>query len=396
MLISVVFFLFITLAIISGLVSPTVREFRNSSDYLKSKQSLLLSESGVEDAYLRLKNAQPIDAEETITLGGSTATTTITDSGYNEKTVAALGDVDSRQRKNELVLTTGTGIAFNYGVQSGVGGFEIGNATVNGNVYSNGTIVGANGATITGSAFSAGSGGLIDNVDVGQDGVGDAWAHTIQDSTVAGNLYCKTDINNNKACDTTSRADPEAVAMPISPEMIDQWKADAALGGTLEGNLTISEPTTLGPKKITGNLAIDDDLTITGTVYVVGNITTANGAKVSLSSSYGPTGGIIVSDGEVNLANNVMFYGSGSEGSYILLVTTDDAIEIHNNVGAILVNAQNSTVHLFNNVSLNSVVGNKVILNNNATINYLSGLANTSFTSGPSGGWNIESWQEVE
>jgi len=31
MLISVIFFLFISLAIISGLVAPTVREFRNAS-----------------------------------------------------------------------------------------------------------------------------------------------------------------------------------------------------------------------------------------------------------------------------------------------------------------------------------------------------------------------------
>ena len=395
MLISVVFFLFISLAIISGLVSPAVRQFKSANDLIKSRQSLFLSESGAEDAFFRLKTSQPIEESILLTLNGNTATTTITDSGYNEKTITALGDVALRQRTSELVLTTDEGISFSYGVQSGVGGFEIGNATVNGNVYSNGTIVGANGATITGSAFSAGAGGLIDNVDVGQNGVGDAWAHKVQYSTIAGNLYCQIYIDNNKDCDT-SRADPETVAMPITQEMIDKWKADAAIDGTLEGNLTISEPTTLGPKKITGNLAIDDDLTVTGTIYVVGNITTNNGAHVSLSSSYGPTGGIIVSDGGVNLANNVMFYGSGSAGSYILLVTTDDAIEIHNNVGAILVNAQNSTVHLYNNVSLNEVIGNKVILNNNATINYLSGLANTSFSSGPSGGWNIKSWQEVE
>jgi len=403
MLISVVFFLFISLAIISGLVSPAVRQFKSANDLIKSRQSLFLSESGAEDAFFRLKTVKPISSPITITLNGATATTTITDSGYNEKTITTLGDVALRQRTSKLILTTGEGVSFSYGIQTGVGGFVLGNATVNGNVYSNGAIVGANGATITGSAFSAGAGGLIDDVDVGQNGVGDARAHTIQDSTVAGNLYCTVDLGNNKSC--TAASDPTEVAMPITQEMIDKWKADAALEDTIEGDLTISEPSSLGPKKITGNLAINEDLTITGTIYVVGNITTANGAHVSLSSSYGPTGGIIITDGRVNLNNNVMFYGSGSEVSYVLLVTTSncpdgcsgvDAIEIDNNVGAILVSAQNGTVHLHNGVILNEVVGKKIVLNNNATVTYLSGLADTSFSSGPSGGWNIKSWQEVE
>src|SRR3989344_2622065 len=173
MLISVIFFIFISLAIISGLVSPTVREFKIANDLIRSRQSLVLAESGSEDAYFRLKNAQSIGSSTSITLNGNTATTTITDSGYNEKTITALGDVSLRQRKNELVLNTGDGVSFNYGIQSGTGGFEIGNATVNGNVYSNGIVIGANGAIITGSVVSAGASGLIDNIDVGQTGVGD-------------------------------------------------------------------------------------------------------------------------------------------------------------------------------------------------------------------------------
>src|SRR6185436_4355395 len=110
---------------------------------------------------------------------------------------------------------------------------------------------------------------------------------------------------------------------------------------------------------------------------------------------------IIVTDGRVTLSNNVMFYGSGSTGSYVLLATTStcptscsgaNALEILNNVGAILVNAQNGTVHLNNNVELSEVVGYKIIIDNSAEVTYILGLANTAFTSGPSGGWNIKSW----
>jgi hypothetical protein len=62
MLISVVFFLFISLAIISGLVSPSVREFKNSTDAIKSRQSFFLSESGAEDAYYRLRTSKPVQS----------------------------------------------------------------------------------------------------------------------------------------------------------------------------------------------------------------------------------------------------------------------------------------------------------------------------------------------
>lgn len=403
MLISIVFFIFISIAIVSGLVSPSVREFRVSDDLLKSRQSFYVSESVIEDSYFRLKTGKTIGVTNTIIIGDNSATATITDSGYNEKTISSLGDVSSRQRKNEMVLSTGSGVSFNYGIQAGVGGFTIGNATVNGNVYSNGIIAGANGATVTGSAFSAGPSGSIDRVVVGQAGEGEARANSVTNSTVAGNLYCQTGSGNNKACNT-SLPNPDLVGMPITQAMLDKWKSDAELGGTITGDLTISTPTTLGPKKITGNLAINNNLTITGTLYIVGNITTGNNVSITLSSSYGPTGGIIVSDGRVTLSNNAQFYGSGSAGSYVLLATTStcpsgcsgaNALEILNNVGAVLVNAQFGTAHLNNNVSLNEVVGNQIIIDNNATITYTSGLANLSFTSGPSGGWNIKTWEEV-
>lgn len=407
MLISVVFFLFISLAIIAGLVTPTVREFKNASVNLNSKKSYFLSESGVEDAHYRLKNGITIGSSENITLDGNTVTTTISDSGYNEKTISALGNVLNFQRKNKVKLNAGTGVAFNYGIQSGLGGFVIGNATVNGNVYSNGNITGTNGTIITGSAFVAGTSGVIDDVNVGQNGTGDAWAHIVKNSTIAGNLYCQVEDNNNKSCDTSKSnpVDPVAIDMPITQEMIDKWKADAELGETINGDYTVSSTSTLGPKKITGNLAIDANLTITGTIYVVGNITTSNNAKVSLSSSYGATGGIIVMDGRATLSNNVVFSGSGNSNSFVLLITTStcpsgcsgsNAVEILNNVGAVLVNAQSGTVHLHNNVELNEVVGNTINIENGAVINYLSGLANSNFSSGPSGGWNIKSWKEVE
>src|SRR5665811_1110928 len=78
MLISVIFFLFISLAIISGLVSPTVREFKNASVNLNSKRSYFLAESGSEDALYRILNNLNLGSSETLTLNSNTATTAIT------------------------------------------------------------------------------------------------------------------------------------------------------------------------------------------------------------------------------------------------------------------------------------------------------------------------------
>jgi hypothetical protein len=405
MLISVVFFIFISLAISAGLVLPTVKEFKIAKDNIVSRQSYFLAESGLEDVYFRLNNAIPVGASSALTIGGNTVNTVVTNSGYNEKTILSEGSVSNLDRKNQIILSTGTGIAFNYGIQTGQGGFSIYNATVNGNVYSDGSILGLhNDSTIIGTAISAGPSGLIDNMNIGQSGQGNALAHTVSDSVVQGTIYCKSGSGNNKSCNT-SLSDPDYVPMPITQEMIDQWKLDAVEGGVVSGNMTISSPTQLGPKKINGNLTVNANLTLTGTIYVTGRVIFSNNVHVSLSSGYGASGGILLTDGYVNLSNNVLFEGSGTANTFVMLVTTShcpvgcsgiNALEISNNVGAVTLNAQNGTAHIDNNVTLNEIVADRIIMDNNAFVDYLSGLANTSFSSGPSGGWNIRSWKEVK
>src|SRR3989344_4698388 len=138
MLISVIFFTFISLAIISGLVAPAVREFRNASVYLNSKKSYFLAESGSEDALYRILNNMAIGASETITLDSNDATTDITDISGNTKQITSLGDVSNYQRKTSLTLSTNNGVSFNYGMQIG-----------------NGCLVMSNSATITGTAMAA-------------------------------------------------------------------------------------------------------------------------------------------------------------------------------------------------------------------------------------------------
>ncbi|MES3032337.1 MAG: hypothetical protein V4699_03810 [Patescibacteria group bacterium] len=426
MLISVVFFLFIILAIIGGLVSPTVREFQNANVNLNSKKSYFLAESGGEDAFYRIRNNMAIDSSETITLDSNSTTTTISNLFDGSKQITSLGDVLSLQRETTLILRTGAGTVFKYGTQAGQGGFVFqNNSYVTGSIYSNGDVLGSNGAYITGDAYAAGSTGLIDDICVGgvQTGstcagtpTGNAHAHTVTDSDVTGTVYCQTGSGNNKACNT-SEEDPVAQDLPITDSEIAQWQADATNGGTTTGNVTISTPTTLGPVKIIGNLTVDDTLTIADTIYVTGNviINSISGGQspppsVKLNSSYGSTSGIIIADGYIILNNGVIFGNSGTAGSYILLLSTStcdasvadspcngiNAIEVSNNSSISIVNAQQGTVYFSNNASVKEAVGKKIELKNGVGISYGTGLINVNFTSGPSGSWSISSWGETE
>lgn len=561
-ILSVVTLVLIGILVVSGLVSPTVRESKIASDNVMSKQSLFLSESGVEDAYYRVRTNKTIASPTTIVIENHSATTTIVDSG-EQKIISGQGDVLNRDRTHEIVIAKGAGVSFNYGVQSGSGGFTMANnSSVIGNVYSNGSITGS--GDITGTALSAnsealdadqtnGTGtpsnnvtfgdtnatqdfaqgfqvdvtgvvnkvelylkkvstpanltvrivtnnngapsittlasgvlsaslvstaygwvsvpfssnpeltagvtywividgvtsatkyyvigantatywggnskigrytvnwddnspsnldaffklylggvtGLISGIEVGTGSIGNAYAHTINSSTIHGTKYCQS-TNNSPACNTTL-PDPTQVPMPISDQNILDWKDEALVGGTHSGDyvVTSGNPVSFGPKKITGNLTVNNGgtLTMTGTLWVQGDIDISNNATINLDPSYGAGAGVIIADGTINIGNNAEFNGSGSANSYILVLSTStsaNAINLSNNAGAAVLYAANGTVNLSNNATAKSLNGKYINLEENSTVVYDSGLVNSTFVSGPAGSWNPIKWKEVQ
>jgi hypothetical protein len=422
MLISVIFFLFISLAIISGLVSPTIREFKDANVNLNSKKSYFLAESGTEDVFYRVLNGITVGDIETITLGSNSTTTNVNILSGNSKEIVSIGDVGSLERKTRVLLSTGAGVGFNYGIQSGNGGFVLsGGSTITGNVYSNGNIVANNGVHITGTAVVAGAtSSLGDTIEqnpstgeviIGSGGVGDAWAYNVIGATVAGNLYCQIGSKNNKVCNTTHGI-PPAQPLPFTQENIDAWKAEGAAGGVITGatkcpggysggNCTVNYAgATFGPGKITGNLTVNGGgtLTLTGTVWVVGTITVTGGGKIKLPANFSQYSATIISDGYV-LLNGGSYTGSGTIGSYLFVVTTNSgnpALTVSGGSGAIAVCAQEGTVALSGGISINAAIGKKITVTGGSNVIYQDGLASPSFQSGPSGGWTIGSWEESQ
>lgn len=256
------------------------------------------------------------------------------------------------------------------------------------------------------SYFKIYLGGLtsqISGVTVGTTGARDAWAHTITGANVSGVKYCQV----GTGCNTT-RSDPPPTNFPVSDANIEQWKADAETLGTYSGNLTPANGATI-QGKITGNLTIQNNVyvTLTGRLWVEGNITLTNNAGIKLPASYGTQDEIMISDGRIIIGNNAVFSNSGTTGSYIMALTTSDcpissscgganAITVSNNAGAVILNAQKGTINVSNNAGLTEATAETLLLSNNSTVTYESGLANMNFSTGPGGSWNISSWKEVE
>ncbi|HPS21415.1 MAG TPA: choice-of-anchor R domain-containing protein [Candidatus Paceibacterota bacterium] len=251
------------------------------------------------------------------------------------------------------------------------------------------------------------SGSQWNQFKVGTDGSGSAQAHTVNYTSATGDIYCQSGTGNNKAC--LSQADPVYQAMPVSEANIAQWKSDAEAGGTYSGTYSTQSygTTTLGPKKITGDLNVtgSNTLYVTGTLYVQGNITVSGSAKIVLHSSYGNTSGIIVSDGWLDLQGSGQLNGNGQTGSYILFVTTSNcdssycahnAIDISGAAGSVVLNAQNGTISFSGSASAKEATAYKIKLSGATIVRYESGLANMNFTSGPSGSWSVQNWKEVE
>lgn len=254
-----------------------------------------------------------------------------------------------------------------------------------------------------GSPSTLGGSTYVGGVYIGTTGSDIGWAHTIIGASATGTLYCQTGSYNNKACNV-SRPDPTPQPMPLSDANIEDWKTDAETGDTISGDYHVDwRGATLGPKVITGNLLVDGGgtFTVSGTLYVHGNITLTGGGKIKLAASYGSSNGVIVNDGYVILEGGSSFSGSGEDGSYPFLITTSacpvasgcsghDAISLSGGAGTVAIIAQDGNVLINGGSALKEVTGKQITMSGGATLLYDDGLISANFTSGPGGSWQYQ------
>ncbi|MDO8435791.1 MAG: hypothetical protein Q7S82_00170, partial [bacterium] len=334
------------------------------------------------------------------TIGDARATTTITDGLGGTKIITSEGDDSNRIKKNQVVYQiSADGVSFFFGAQVGDGGIRLDdNATINGNVFSNGSI-GASNGIITGTVKVAKKENMIDGLNVS----GDAYVDICINSNIFGILYASTSINCTASQFIPSPVEIATTSLPISQAQITEWENEAATGGTYVGDYILNGGTTyLGPKKIQGNLTVQNNakLFLTGKVWVTGSVNITNNAIVQLDkNTYHSLSGIIISDGLITLANNSVSSGSGDAGSYLMYLSIsalNPAIIIQNNAIVDILYTSNGWIEVSNNAQLREITGYGIYLKNNSRITYEIGLIDTSFLSGSGGGWKVTSWKEIE
>ena len=418
MMIAVIFFMAVSITMIFGLVGPVVRQQVIVRDLAVSRQSYFLAEAGVEDVVYRLKTGKAVSSTEVLNLNGSSVTVTTADT-LDGKEITAVADVRDLTRKLKTNIVLGSGVSFHFGVQAGNGGLILENtSSVSGNVYSNGSVTGGGPTNnfIRGSVVSGGPNGLVNNLHA----TSSVFAHTISNAIIDGNAYYQS-ISGSTVLGTLYPNSPDQATstLPIPDSQIEDWKQVALSGGVISSPCPykINDAVTIGPKKITCDLEISGNnytITLAGNIWVEGDIVVKNSPTIRVASSFGNKGVAVIADkpsdpnysGKISLENSVIFEGSGTFGSHVMFISQNRsaesggvgvAIDVKNTVsGDLLVYAGHGEITLENNINLKEVAAYKIRLKNTAEVIYETGITNLLFDSGPSGSYEILSWEEIE
>ncbi len=438
----------VLLTLMTGLVGYWMSQIGHHRQAVSRTKALNIAEAGVEMAIWKLNNVPGYVGEVSTPFGEGEYNVTVTNTSSTTKIIKAeafIPNAASPKTKRTIQMTAvigTTNVGFNYGVQVGNGGLEMSNSSkIIGNVYANHDIEGSNSANIQGTAIVAGT-GVISGMDVG----GNAQAHTIRDSSnITGNVIASSFLNSratgNVTADTISNCNiggnaiydtrsscsvsgssttpnpnaypvPPVLPLPISEEQIDGWEQEALAGGTLGSQSFSSGTRSLGPVKINGDLIISNtaEVIITGTIWVTGQLRLTNSGILRLSPSYGALSGVVVvgvdespTNGYIELSNNTNAYGSGTAGSYLMLLSQREgtgsvAIKNSNSGTSAILYAGEGMIEISNSASMKEITAEKLKISNSASVTYETGLANTAFSSGPSGGWELQSgtWQLLQ
>ncbi len=277
--------------------------------------------------------------------------------------------------------------------------------------YNNGTNNLWNSLTTSDFVFQTYMGGVPTKIIGAQPSntkiTGNAYANTLYNIGVGGDAYFQSEgqvlvrgsnCSTNIYCHVVS-VDPGPATMPISDAQIAEWKSQTATN-PINSIPACSSQITLGPGKYIGNVVFPNNCTIIikSPLYITGNLTLGNNDIIKLDPSYGLSSGVVMTDGLITINPNVHATGSGTAGSFLMLLSTRDhslgaAITVDNNFNSnvldkALLYAGNGTISVANNVKVNEISAWGITLSNNVTISYDTGLASTFFSSGPSGAFS--------
>ncbi len=157
-----VLFLALFMAAAASLLGYTTLNIKGVRQTYLKNQAVYLAQAGVDKAIHELNSNPNYAGEANTAIGAGEFSVAITTVDATTKRIVATGFIpdSGNPAQTKVIRATATinssQVAFNFGVQVGAGGLSMSNnTTINGNVFSNGTISGSSGSHITGSATVA-------------------------------------------------------------------------------------------------------------------------------------------------------------------------------------------------------------------------------------------------
>lgn len=406
-----------SMVIASGTLTVAKNQVRVATENSIAKDTHTLSEGAVEEVVYRHLQGMDVSATETLTENGVSATVVTTNVGGGKR-IHATGALNGRERTTEVELRTGNSFSFSYGVQSDSGGIELDNsASVIGDVFANGDIIGHNKEMIYGNIVTGGPSGYVYEVRA----TGSVRSHELEDVYVEGDAYyqVKDILTTVDGTEYPGSGDPATSSLPLPESLLDQWQTEAEADNITNSPCpyeiknttdTISGKYTCG-MKITNSSVV----TLDGPVWVVGDIEIENSSAISINPALGDKSiPIIVDDpsdrsgsGIITLKNSTTFAGTGDPRSFVFLISRNNdistggsnaAIEISNSAaGDLVLYTNGGMIQAENNTTLTAAIAYKIFLKNSAQAVYDTELDDILFTSGSSTNtYVIDSWKEVE
>lgn len=137
--------------------------FQNTSYSVNTEKAIALAEAGIDKTITSLnKTGGSYSGESETTVGDGSYAVVVTSKDVATKVIEATGYIPNKSKPKvrriiKITASRGVGAAFNYGIQVGEGGLDLGNSNiVRGSIYSNGNIIAGNSNQITGDAWVAG------------------------------------------------------------------------------------------------------------------------------------------------------------------------------------------------------------------------------------------------
>lgn len=251
--------------------------------------------------------------------------------------------------------------------------------------------------------FKTYMGGVATSI-TGASGVtiqGDAHANTLNTLTISKGAYYQTSSSITADSYYPGSADPPVQTFPISQANIDDWKTQATTlpNQTYTGDISTCQ-TTLAAGKYVGSITIPASCTTTvgSPIWVTQDLHLLQGATIKLDPNFGAASGTFMVDNFISFDKDDSILGTGTAGSYLLLISNfnskDDpqarvAIDVAKEGNNGILYSNLGSIHIAKENHLTSVTGWKLSIDKEMQINYDQGLAGTFFSSGPSGSYSL-------